>query len=83
MISLQILVFSAVTPVAAAIAEASVGDSHGMASHVLTAFAAGTFIYLGLIEGAAQHLRPPTGTFGKFTAFVLGYAVMAVLAVWV
>ncbi len=49
---------------------------------VLTAVAAGTFMYVGLLEIVAKELRGPD-ICAKSIALLVGYGAMAVLAVWV
>ncbi|MTH96317.1 ZIP family metal transporter [Roseibium sp. RKSG952] len=50
----------------------------------LLAFAAGTFIYLGTLHGLSEGPMVRTWrTIGNFLAIVLGFTIMAVVAIWV
>lgn len=83
-IACWMILFAAATPIgvlAGAAIDPIGGDSATAA--VLTAVAAGTFLYVGLFEVLAKELAPRArGLVGKACAAVLGYAMMAALAVW-
>ena len=104
-----IVTFSLVTPVGVLVGTALGGFSSSSMAAALTAVAAGTFIYVGLIEisskelGQHDHANPGAARYGTFqqadgagsggsagspllpraAALALGYALMALLALWV
>jgi zinc transporter 1/2/3 len=76
------ILFASVTPLGV-LAGALVGSfADNIACAVLTAIAAGTFIYVGLLEIAAKELRDRTAVIPKAVAMIVGYVIMALLAVW-
>lgn len=83
-----LLAFCMMTPVSILIGTAIQGSIHGSkAVDGLTAFAAGTFIYVGLIEILIKELTgegTKVGSMGlKSFCLLLGYGLMAMLAIWV
>jgi len=83
-----LLAFCMTTPVSILIGTAMQGSFHGSkAVDVLTAFAAGTFIYVGLIEILMKELTGEGAKAGsmrlKSVCLLFGYGLMAMLAIWV
>lgn len=80
-----ILTFCLATPLGLIIGSIVVIDNDGLAVAVVTAIAAGTFLYVGIVEITATELlgKPDEGgTVVKVLAVGLGYVLMALLGVW-
>ena len=89
-----IVAFSAVTPLGVILGHAVGSVVHSQVAAALSAVAAGTFVYVGLVEiaieelGDARHQRGRRSSAvgavsAKAAALLAGYALMALLAVWV
>lgn len=93
-----ILTFSLVTPIGVMLGTVAGSLADTRAAAGLTAAAAGTFLYVGLLEVAAKELAAARGDGGptsasglglcsstvvKATAMATGYVAMATLALWV
>ena len=77
--------FCLVTPIGVMIGTFALQDAGGLVIAVLTAVAAGTFLYVGIVEVTVAELmgKAHEGRTGLKLSFVLaGYALMALLGVW-
>jgi zinc transporter 1/2/3 len=87
---LWVFVFSLVTPLGVLIGAAAGSVADTKTAAALTAVAAGTFLYVGLLEIASKELQcceheagGGGAVLGKAVALAVGFAAMAVLALWV
>lgn len=77
-------IFAIATPLGIVVGVELIGLSHsGITVPIFNALASGTFLYLGCMHGFEKnplisHCRQPT----EFIAMVLGFSLMAVLAIW-
>ncbi|XP_067388301.1 zinc transporter ZIP2 [Emydura macquarii macquarii] len=58
------------------------GAAGGLAMALLEGVAAGTFLYITFLEILPQELSSPEPPLAKFSFVALGFALMAVIAVW-
>ena len=77
------IIFSLVTPVGVLIGTAVQEADESVATAVITAAAAGTFIYVALAEVAIPELERPGNPLEKTACVVAGYSLMSLLAIWV
>ena len=77
--------FCLATPLGLIIGSVALGDEEGLAIALVTAIAAGTFLYVGIVEITAMELlgKPQEGrTVTKAFVVALGFGLMALLGVW-
>lgn len=74
--------FAAATPVGIIIGLAITASGEGHWSAYISALAAGTFLFVAVNEILPKELANPVGKAAKLGYFVLGFASMALLAVW-
>uniref|UniRef100_A0A8D0GN12 Solute carrier family 39 member 2 n=1 Tax=Sphenodon punctatus TaxID=8508 RepID=A0A8D0GN12_SPHPU len=82
---LYLVFFALMSPVGIAIGiGVSLSNSEGssLAQAVLEGVAAGTFLYVTFLEILPYELRSPGSPLAKFFFIGLGFAVMAVIAIW-
>ena len=76
--------FAIATPVGILVGAAISVSQMGAWSHLLMAAAAGTFIYVALCEVMPRELQSTRAARGaQLAALIAGFAMMAVLKIWV
>jgi len=77
------IVFGSVTPAGIFVGMAVSDDIDGVGIAVLIALAAGTFIYVSLIEIVQPELVAGHHNFWKLIVMGVGWGLMSMLALWV
>ena len=84
-IAIFMSIFCLMTPLGVIIGTVALADADGLPIAVLTAIAAGTFLYVGIVEVTAAELmgKAKEGRTGLKIIFVVtGFGLMALLGVW-
>lgn len=84
-IAMFMLTFCLVTPVGVIFGWLVLADAEGLVIALVTATAAGTFLYVGVVEVTAAELIRKANegrTLVKIMCITLGFALMALLGVW-
>lgn len=76
------LLFSLVTPLGIIIGS-MLTSAGGATEGVLIGLAAGSFIYIGILEVISKELEAPADKMYKLGVLILGWGLMSMLAIWV
>uniref|UniRef100_A0A7S3X728 Zinc/iron permease n=1 Tax=Emiliania huxleyi TaxID=2903 RepID=A0A7S3X728_EMIHU len=82
-IACWMLAFSVTTPTGVMLGTALTTVAENALTGALTAVAAGTFLHVGLIEVAQRELAKAEHVCGSMLMLLLGFSLMALLALWV
>merc|ERR1712173_486793 len=76
------LLFSCMTPVGVAVGYALSPDPNSPITGILIAIAAGSFLYVGIVEIITKEFHEAGDTICKIIVLVLGWSLMSSLAIW-
>lgn len=77
-----ISIFSFVTPLAILIGS-EIGATNPATTGILVGVAGGSFTYIGILEVISKELENPADKMVKLVMLILGWGIMALLAIWV